>query len=456
MDQSGAVAPLVIPLDPPPDPIAALRAVRELPYPLLLDGAGEHATTGRYSYLMADPVDVIRDAVRPGYDPLAAGKALLDPWRAPRVEGLPPFQGGLAGYLGYEYGRALERMPVPPHDPAATPDVLLGLYDWTVAWDHAAGQAWLVAVTPPGGSATRTEVRARAVQHLIAKAPPGHPVPPARSSGAALPRSSFTRTGYVAAVTRVRDYILAGDVFQVNLSQRFETWSTDDPIDLYGRLRAATHASHGAFFDAGDHEVLSASPELFLRVDGRRLETRPTKGTRPRGADPETDAALARELQESEKDCAENVMIVDLLRNDLSRVAEPGSVVVEKLLALEQYPTVHHLVSTVTATLRPGLDAFDAIRAAFPGGSITGAPKVRAMEIIAELEPVRRGPYCGSIGCISRTGDAVLSVGIRTVIRRDGVAHIHAGGGIVAASDSVAEYDETVVKARALLDAVAE
>ena len=456
MDQSGAVTPLVIPLDPPPDPIAALRAVRELPYPLLLDGAGEHSTTGRYSYLMADPVDVIRDAVRPGHDPLAAGEALLDAWRAPRVEGLPPFQGGLAGYLGYEYGRALERMPVPPHDPAATPDVLLGLYDWTVAWDHAAGQAWLIAVTPPGASAIRTELRAEAVQHLIARAPPGHPVPPARSSGTALPRSSFTRTGYVDAVTRVRDYILAGDVFQVNLSQRFETWSTDDPIDLYGRLRAATHASHGAFFDAGDHEVLSASPELFLRVDGRRLETRPIKGTRPRGADPDTDAALARELRESEKDCAENVMIVDLLRNDLSRVAEPGSVVVEKLLALEQYPTVHHLVSTVTATLRPGLDAFDAIRAAFPGGSITGAPKVRAMEIIAELEPVRRGPYCGSIGYISRTGDAVLSVGIRTVIRRDGVAHIHAGGGIVVASDSVAEYDETVVKARALLDAVAE
>ncbi len=436
--------------------MAALRAVRELPYPLLLDGAGEHADAGRFSYLMADPVDVIRDAVRPGHDPLSSAEALLEPWRGPRVEGLPPFQCGLAGYLGYEYGRALERMPVPPHDPAATPDVLLGLYDWTVAWDHAEGRAWLVAVTPPGCGFARTELRARAVQQLISKAPPGHPVTPSPGDGTSLPRSSFTRSEYVDAVTRVRDYILAGDVFQVNLSQRFEAWSTDDPLDLYGRLRAATSASHGAFLDAGDHEVLSASPELFLRVDGRRLETRPIKGTRPRGQDPESDAALARELQQSEKDCAENVMIVDLLRNDLSRVAEPGSVVVEKLLALEQYPAVHHLVSTVSATLRPGLDAFDAIRAAFPGGSITGAPKVRAMEIIAELEPVRRGPYCGSIGFISRTGDAALSIAIRTLVRRDGVAHIHAGGGIVAASDPEAEYDETVVKARALLDAVAE
>ena len=436
--------------------MAALRAVRELPYPLLLDGAGEHSTTGRYSYLMADPVDVVRDAVRPGHDPLALAQALIEPWHAPRIEGLPPFQGGLAGYLGYEYGRALDRMPVPPHDPAATPDVLLGLYDWTVAWDHASAKAWLIAVTPPGASEARTRLRASAVQQLIAKAPPGHRVPPARPRGTDVPRSSFTRTGYEDAVSRVRDFILAGDVFQVNLSQRFETWSTDDPIDLYGRLRAATHASHDAFFDAGDHEVLSASPELFLRVDGRKLETLPIKGTRPRGADPDSDAALGRELLASEKDCAENVMIVDLLRNDLSRVAEPGSVVVEQLLALEKYPTVHHLVSTVTAMLRLGLDAFDAIRAAFPGGSITGAPKVRAMEIIAELEPVRRGPYCGAIGCISRTGDAVFSIAIRTVIRRDGVAHVHAGGGIVAASDPVAEYDETVVKARALLDAVAE
>ena len=430
--------------------------MRELPYPLLLDGAGEHSSTGRHSYLMADPVDVIRDAVRPGHDPLAAAEALLEPWRAPRIEGLPPFQCGLAGYLGYEYGRALERMPVPPHDPAATPDVLLGLYDWVVAWDHAEGKAWLIAVTPPGCATSRTELRARAVQQLISKAPPGHPVTSRRTSSSTLPRSSFTRDGYIDAVARVREYILAGDVFQVNLSQRFEAWSTDDPLDLYCRLRAATQPSHGAYLDAGDHEVLSASPELFLRVDGRRLETRPIKGTRPRGADAESDAAMARELVESEKDCAENVMIVDLLRNDLSRVAEPGTVVVDKLLALEQYPAVHHLVSTVSATLRPGLGAFDAIRAAFPGGSITGAPKVRAMEIIAELEPVRRGPYCGSIGFISRTGDAALSIAIRTVIRRDGVAHVHAGGGIVAASEPEAEYEETVVKARALLDAVAE
>lgn len=255
---------------------------------------------------------------------------------------------------------------------------------------------------------------------------------------------------------RIRDYILAGDVFQVNLSQQFSVPSVRDTLELYRRLQARSAAPFSACFECGDHDVLSISPELFLSLDDGAIETRPIKGTRPRGASPEADMQLAAELAASDKDRAENVMIVDLMRNDLSRVAQPGTVQVPSLCALESHPTVHHLVSTVTAQLAPGHDAFDLLTATLPAGSITGAPKVRAMEIIRELEPVSRGVYCGAIGYIGWDGSMELSVAIRTLTRRDGVAQIHAGGGVVLDSAPAAEYDETIAKARALLEASAE
>jgi para-aminobenzoate synthetase component 1 len=270
--------------------------------------------------------------------------------------------------------------------------------------------------------------------------------------------SSFTREAYLDAVARVREYILAGDIFQANLSQRLEAPLTEFAWTLYERLRAINPAPFAAYLDFPEVTVMSASPERFLRVtvDGD-VEARPIKGTSPRGVGPEHDAALGLALTESEKDRAENLMIVDLLRNDLSRVCAPGTVHVPELFALEYFATVHHLVSTVTGHLEPGRDAIDLVHASFPGGSITGAPKVRAMEIIAELEPSQRGVYCGSIGYVALTGATDLSIVIRTYVVPAGSDRVYfsVGGGIVADSDPEAEYRETLDKARALIRALA-
>ncbi len=269
-------------------------------------------------------------------------------------------------------------------------------------------------------------------------------------------RSTFTHRGYLDAVARVREYIVAGDIFQANLSQRFQAPLGEPPFELYRRLRCRNPAPFSAYLGFDGLEVVSASPERFLRLDENRrhVETRPIKGTRPRGLGPMHDAALGRALAESEKDRAENVMIVDLLRNDLSRVCRPGTVRVPELFALEHHPTVHHLVSTVVGELDPAADAVDLLRATFPGGSITGAPKVRAMEIIAELEPTRRGVYCGAIGYLSGTGAMDTSIVIRTFLALRGQVYFQAGGGIVADSDPELEYRETVDKARALIEAL--
>jgi len=281
-------------------------------------------------------------------------------------------------------------------------------------------------------------------------AAPSYPVPDVPGV-----RSNFTRAGYLDAAARVIEYVYAGDIFQANLSQRLQAPLAGTPFELYRRLRQRNPAPFAAYLDFGDVVVASSSPERFLRVDdGRRVETRPIKGTRPRGVGPEHDAALALALAESDKDMAENVMIVDLLRNDLSRVCRPGSVRVPELFALEHYQTVHHLVSTVVGELAPQRDALDLLRAAFPGGSITGAPKVRAMQIIAELEPTQRAVYCGSIGYVSVTGALDTSIVIRTylVIGRD--VYFQVGGGIVADSDPAQEYRETLDKARGLIAAL--
>jgi para-aminobenzoate synthetase component 1 len=269
-------------------------------------------------------------------------------------------------------------------------------------------------------------------------------------------RSTFTHRGYLSAVQRVREYILAGDIFQANLSQRFQAPLTESPGRLYARLRRRNPAPFGAWLSLGGVTVLSVSPERFLRLEGRVVETRPIKGTRPRGLGPMHDEALGKELTESEKDRAENVMIVDLLRNDLSRVCAPGTVRVPELFHLEQHPTVLHLVSTVTGTLRPGHRAADLLRASFPGGSITGAPKVRAMEIIAELEPTQRGPYCGMIGYVSVTGTMDTNIAIRTCVVRGGTVYFSGGGGIVADSEPELEYRETLHKVQGIVRTLAD
>ncbi|MBK5187490.1 MAG: aminodeoxychorismate synthase component I [Gemmatimonadaceae bacterium] len=485
-------APLVEELLPVPDPVESCARFRGMPYLLFLDSARDPGRLGRYSFLSADPAIVVHGKgprawsldTRTGAETrldthaLAGVRALLAPHHTQAIPDLPPFQGGAAGYLAYDWGAVLEHLPSPRYDDLAISDVVFPIYDWVIAWDHLEKRAWLISTgLPDVGSKKSQRCRDRlALVHerlssysLSAEisfhhAAPAHRLEPAPSypvSDAELPagldlRSSFTHRGYLDALTRVREYIIAGDIFQANLSQRFEAPLTESPWALYQRLRGINPAPFAAFLDFGDLTVASASPERFLRLDStRQIEARPIKGTRPRGVYPAHDAALGRALQESVKDRAENLMIVDLMRNDLSRVSLPGSVRVPELFVLESYATVHHLVSTVTGTLEPGRDAIDLLCATFPGGSITGAPKVRAMEIIAELEPSRRGVYCGSIGYISLDGVMDTSIVIRTYQVVHGRVYFSAGGGIVADSDPEQEYRETFDKARALIRALA-
>ena len=489
-------APLVELLGPTADPADVTTLFLDLPYMLFLDSAAMDHPDAHYSFLAADPAVVVRSkgatteigkrgvwSTVPG-DALGVARSLLPSDPIAPVAGLPPFQGGIAGYIGYDWGAVLERLPRPRYDDLAIPDVVLGLYDWVIAWDHGSGTAWLISTgLPETGAAQRRRGRARMeqVRARLAGGAEGRRGGPTggRAGGRADGRtrgaptypvtgidgateiglsSTFTHRGYLDAVGRVREYIVAGDIFQANLSQRFQSSLPEAPFDLYRRLRQRNPAPFAAYLGFGEVEALSASPERFLRLDQdrRRIETRPIKGTRPRGLGPMHDAALGRALAESEKDRAENVMIVDLLRNDLSRVCRPGTVRVPELFALEHHPTVHHLVSTVIGELDPEAGAVDLVRAAFPGGSITGAPKVRAMEIIAELEPTQRGVYCGSIGYISATGAMDTSIVIRTYLALRGQIYFQAGGGIVADSDPELEYWETVDKARGLIETLVE
>lgn len=467
--------PLVVELSPPPDPAATCERFLGQPHLIFLDSATAPDGLSRYSWLSADPASVIR-AKGPGSAgaPLDRLRAFLVQHHAPAIDGLPPFQGGAAGFLAYDLGESLEAIPAPRYDDLGLPDIALGLYDWTIAWDHLQRRAWIISTgLPEGGAqkAARAAERLAWVQRLIA-GPPARPSRPSRAPRPTGPpsypvkgneqsdeiglRSVFTHEEYLAAVARVREYILAGDIFQANLTQRLEASLEEDPWQLYRRMREVNPAPFAAYLESDGFTVISASPERFLELDpAGRVETRPIKGTRPRGLSPAHDAALSQDLLESEKDRAENLMIVDLLRNDLSRVCQPGSVRVPELFTLEQFRTVHHLVSTVVGQLAPGRDAVDLLRATFPGGSITGAPKVRAMEIIAELEPARRGVYCGSVGYLSVTGAMDTSIAIRTVVATGGKAFFSVGGGIVADSDREQEYQETLHKARGIIAALA-
>jgi para-aminobenzoate synthetase component 1 len=490
-------SPLVHELSSTLTPVDAVECFAGCAHRLFLDSAAVGLRQGRYSFVMADPAALVRsrhgrteiwqadagDAAAGSVtdcvteDALAVVRRLLSPHASVPVAGLPPFQGGAAGYVGYDWGLTLERLPAPRFDDLSLDDVVIGIYDWVLAWDHAASKAWLISTglleTDSAARAERAETRAAEVlgrlqgtatvgaagDGLPAKTGPMAPSyaveggwwPPALGL-----RSSYAHADYIRVLERVREYIFAGDIFQANVSQRFEVDCAEAPWSLYRRLRAHNPAPFAAFFELPDAAVVSASPERFLHVDpSGHVETRPIKGTRARGMGPEHDAALGQALTESAKDRAENLMIVDLMRNDLSRVCLPGSVRVSELFALERYATVHHLVSTVVGDLAPGHDALDALRTAFPGGSITGAPKLRAMEIIAECEPSRRGVYCGSMGYWSVTGAMDTNIAIRTAVVKDGRAYFSAGGGIVADSDPEQEYRETLDKARALIDVLA-
>ena len=373
--------------------------------------------------------------------------------------------GALIGYFGYGLRQFVERVPARLEDDTGAPDAWFGVYDRLLVFDHERNEAVIVStgVNEFGQpDAARARQRADELNQLLSVPavlpPPTHYLSPPTSHLSPLtslhPPSNFTRDGYERAVERVRDYIAAGDVYQVNLSQRFACETKAEPAMLYHALRSANPAPFAAYLDCGEVQVLSSSPERFVQVEGRRIQTRPIKGTRPRTGDAVADARAAQELMASAKDRAELLMITDLERNDLGRVCEFGSVRVAEMVALESYATVFHLVSTVEGRLTEGVTAVDAVRACFPGGSITGAPKIRAMEIIDELEPGARGVYTGAIGWLGFDGDADLNIAIRTLVHRDGRVWFHAGGGIVADSVPALEYEETLHKARGMMQAL--
>jgi para-aminobenzoate synthetase component 1 len=465
----GDFLPLVQALIPPPEPDQAFRRLAALPHCLLLDSALHGASLGRYSFLAADPFDYF-EVPPDGSDGLAELERRLKGMQSTTLRALPPFQGGAAGLLSYDLARSLERVPRPKYEEFPLPAIAMGLYDVVLAFDHQTRSAWIISQGFPEMDPQRRRRRARqrlsqALEWLQAPArtPRRSASPkveaadlaPQFPAGSAEPlTSSFSRADYLHAVQRAVQYIHAGDVFQVNLAQRLLCPARDDAVPLYLQLRKINPAPFAAYFDLGPVQIVSASPERFLQVRGNEIEARPIKGTRPRTARPEADLFAAAELLESVKDRAENVMIVDLLRNDLSRVCTADSVRVTQLCELETYAYVQHLVSAVRGRLAQGQTPVDLLRAAIPGGSITGAPKVRAMQIIAELEPTARGAYCGSLGYLGFDGAMDLSILIRTITVSGGWLQLPVGGGIVAQSEPTQEYQETWDKAAGLLRAM--
>lgn len=443
-------------------PLHYFSALRTRPDATLLDSGRPGATTGRFDIMSSDPratLCVVQNgrwhASVPleARTPIEAQRALLalldttppDATLTKESDAIP-FTGGLIGFWSYDYGRTLERLGDRALSDMTMPLVRLGLYDWALIQDHQQKKSYLVA------SARR---RDQVLEWLSDAAPAGEPFEITRAFQGDIDRAEYGRR-----FQRISHYLHTGDCYQVNLAQRFQARCRGDSWQAFCRLREATPAPYSAWLgwqddNGSERTLLSLSPEAFLHLRGQQLETRPIKGTRPRGQTREEDRRLAAELKESRKDLAENVMIVDLLRNDLGRVCRPGSVQVPALARLESFRNVHHLVSTITGELSPGLDAFDALAAAFPGGSITGAPRIRAMDIIDELEGTRRGPYCGSIGYIDRRGHMNTSIAIRTLVREDDRLCIWGGGGLVADSQEQSEFEETLAKIRHLMEALA-
>ena len=433
-----------------PDSADLCEGIVDAPWAIFLDSGPSQARQGRWDILAAEPYATL--ITRGNLTEIQAGGRMRhsqdDPFNVLRemlaVQTQPselPFVGGAIGYFSYDLARRFERLPGKACPADTGPEMVVGLYDWAVLVDHAQQKSWLV-------SAGRKDRSDAAWSRLVARfsAPLKRAARvPFRSLG--QPRGDFDQGSYRRAFARIQDYIREGDCYQVNLAQSFTAEVSGDPWLAYRRLRQINPAPFAAYLNLPCAQVLSSSPERFLEVRGRRVETRPIKGTRPRQQDPQADAAQAAALAASEKDRAENLMIVDLLRNDLGKVCVPGSVDTPRLFEVESFANVHHLVSTVTGQLAPGLDSLDLLRAAFPGGSITGAPKLRAMEIIDELEPYRRGVYCGAIGYLGFNGDMDINIAIRTLQIMDGQARFWAGGGIVADSNWQAEYQECLDKA---------
>ena len=431
------------------------ETIRDHDWPIWLDSGAPFTDQGRYDIIVADPIATLvtrglvteishAEKVTQSHDnPLD----LLRPWLNAQVSAIPdiPFAGGAVGYFGYDLARRLERLPTIAEDADNIPDMAIGIYDWAVVVDHKAKKTTLVSHSAASMTSKRWEELAWLFKgdagtrwtvpfHLLSDVEPDLDLPQ-----------------YAERFAQLKRYIADGDCYQVNLTRRFSARAGGDSWTAYRELRKLNPAPMAAYLQLPFVQILSSSPEGFLQVRHKKITTKPIKGTRPRQADPELDQREMNTLRNATKDQAENVMIVDLLRNDLGKVCRIGSVHVPALFDIESFAMVHHLVSTVGGELRDDCDNIDLLKACFPGGSITGAPKLRAMEIIEELEPHRRGVYCGSIGYVGNDGSMDLNIAIRTLIYSDGRIRFWVGGGIVADSVMTEEFQETMDKAKAML-----
>jgi para-aminobenzoate synthetase component 1 len=465
------------------NPIDVFHKLCSKPYGFWLDSCG----ISRYSFAGADPfilikarnnkVEIIQDSICR----IITGNifstltSLLNEFNPPPPPGRNrneaggvscPGQGGAVGYFGYDLKNQLEQLPRKRAAEPNIPDCILGIYDTIFVYDHKINKGYVIAsgLSEKNSRSRKLLAKKRANQFFDTmdtgcnlrspSSPTQHPHPSLEREGKAFVRSNFTKKDYMNTIKRAQRYIAAGDIYQANLSQRLTIEFRGNPLSLYSNLRTISPSQFGAFLNYGDFQVISNSPERLLKVNNDIAETSPIKGTRPRGKTPKTDKALMRELRTSTKELAEHIMIVDLERNDLGKICEYDSIKVWPLQKVYTYATLHHMVSTIKGTLRDKMDPVDCIRSLFPGGSVTGAPKIRAMEIIEELEPMPRGIYTGAIGYIDFCGNMDLSMAIRTAVLKDKKIYLHVGGGIVADSNPEEEYEETMLKANAFFKAM--
>jgi para-aminobenzoate synthetase component I len=432
------------------------HAFENEPYSFLLDSSMKNEKLGRYTFMGSNPFIVFKSknqnitieennsTTSLVGNPFEILKELMGKFKTEDKNELP-FLGGAVGYFAYNMGHHIEKLPSTAVDDVEIPDSCFGFYDSIIAIDHQTKETYIVA-------AGINEKPETAIENLNRKLKSITALSLVNKEGEVCSeiQSNFTKEAYLKAVQRIKDYIRSGDIYQANLTQRFKCYTEEAPFSIYSRLRQLNPAPFACFMNFGEGHILSSSPERFLKIQDNMIETRPIKGTRPRGKTADEDKANKEELLSSEKDKSELLMIVDLERNDLGKVSKTGTVKVPELFYPEEYATVHHLVATVTGEMQDGLEPIDVIQAAFPGGSITGAPKIRAMEIIDELEPTQRNIYTGSIGYLGFNGSIDFNIAIRTIVMKEGTAYFQAGGGIVWDSDPELEYEETLHKAKAL------
>ena len=444
-----------------PDSASLFSRIAHEPWAVFLDSGKPLGQYGRYDIMAAKPFMTLTTdgAVTEINSPQSLRTANDDPFLLLRQALQPyaatgcdlPFCGGAIGYFSYDLARHIERRPALALDGEHMPQMMVGVYDWAVVVDHRQKRTWLVS----HGHCAQTHADWSALSDLFAEPYISSAVSPGQFAVTSQLASNMDLPRYAAAFDKIQQYITAGDCYQVNLAQRFAAQASGDAWAAYLHLRRISPAPFMAYMNYPGLQVLSGSPERFLQLSGSHVETRPIKGTRPRSEDAVQDALNAAALESSAKDRAENLMIVDLLRNDISKSCATGSVQAKRLFALESFANVHHLVSTVTGILAPGKTALDLLRGCFPGGSVTGAPKLRAMQIIEELEPHKRGLYCGAIGYVGFDGNMDTSIAIRTAIYSAGEIRFWVGGGIVADSEMRKEYSETLDKASSMLELIA-